>query len=44
MKRVYELEVYQLAEELSDLVWHDFDRWNKNVQNTKWQLKNLVPS
>ena len=34
MKRVYELEVYQLAEELSDLVWHDFDRWNKKVQNT----------
>ncbi len=34
MKRVYELEVYQLSEELSDLVWHDFDRWNKKVQNT----------
>ncbi|MBC8400602.1 MAG: four helix bundle protein [Candidatus Marinimicrobia bacterium] len=34
MKRVYELEVYQLAEELSDLVWHDFDRWNKKVQST----------
>ncbi|MBC8401779.1 MAG: four helix bundle protein [Candidatus Marinimicrobia bacterium] len=34
MKRVYELEVYQLAEELSDLVWRDFDRWNKKVQNT----------
>jgi len=23
MKRVYELEVYKLAEELSDLVWYD---------------------
>ena len=34
MKRIYELEVYQLSEELSDLVWHDFDRWNKKVQNT----------
>ena len=34
MKRVYELDVYKLAEELSDLVWHDFDRWNKKVQNT----------
>jgi len=34
MKRVYELEVYKLAEELSDLVWYDFDKWNKKVQNT----------
>ena len=34
MKRVYELDVYKLAEELSDMVWHDFDNWNKKVQNT----------
>ncbi len=34
MKRVYELDVYKLAEELSDMVWHDFDKWNKKVQNT----------
>lgn len=34
MKRVYELEVYKLPEELSDLVWCDFDKWNKKVQNT----------
>jgi len=34
MKRVYELDVYKLAEELSDMVWHDFDKWNKRVQNT----------
>ncbi|MCP4612354.1 MAG: four helix bundle protein [Planctomycetes bacterium] len=34
MKRVYELDVYKLAEELSDMVWHDFDTWNKKVQNT----------
>ena len=34
MKRVYELDVYNLAEELSDMVWHDFDKWNKKVQNT----------
>ena len=34
MKRVYELEVYKLAEELSDLVWYDFDKWNKKIQNT----------
>jgi len=29
MKRVYELYVYKLAEALSDMVWHDFDRSNK---------------
>ena len=34
MKRVYELEVYKLAEELSDLVWYDFDKGNKKIQNT----------
>ena len=32
MKRVYELDIYKLAEGLSDMVWHDFDRWNKKVQ------------
>ncbi|MEA3357938.1 MAG: hypothetical protein U9R17_00765 [Thermodesulfobacteriota bacterium] len=25
MKRVYELDVYKPAEELSDRVWYDFD-------------------
>ena len=34
MKRVYELEVYQLAETLSDLIWDNFDEWNKKTQNT----------
>ena len=34
MKRVYELDVYKLAEALQDIVWHDFDKWNKKVQNT----------
>jgi len=34
MKRVYELEVYQLAETLSDLIWDNFDEWNKKIQNT----------
>ena len=34
MNRVYELDVYKLAEELSDMVWHDFDKWNQKVQNT----------
>lgn len=34
MKEVYELDVYRLAEELSDLVWFNFDEWNMKVQNT----------
>ncbi|MDI6686782.1 MAG: hypothetical protein QME06_01015 [Desulfobacterales bacterium] len=34
MKRVYELDVYKLAEDLSDMVWNDFDKWNKKVQDT----------
>ncbi|MCD6366838.1 MAG: hypothetical protein J7L46_04780 [Bacteroidales bacterium] len=29
MKKVYELEVYQLAEDLSDFVWNDFDKWEQ---------------
>ena len=35
MKRVYELDVYKLAEALSDMVWHDFDNWNKKVHLKK---------
>jgi len=34
MKRIYDLDVYKLAEELSDMVWYDFDKWIKKVQNT----------
>ena len=34
MKAVYELRVYQLAEELSDLVWDDFDSWPEKAQRT----------
>lgn len=34
MKLVYELDVYKLAEELSDIIWYDFDKWSKKVQNT----------
>jgi len=29
MKQVYELDVYKLPEALTDMVWHDFDKWNK---------------
>ena len=34
MKEVYELDVYKLAEELSDLIWYGFDSWPKKVQQT----------
>jgi four helix bundle protein len=34
MRRVYELDVYKLAEELSDKVWEDFDGWSIKAQNT----------
>ena len=34
MKLVYELDVYTLSEQLSDLIWYDFDKWSKKVQNT----------
>jgi len=42
MKRIYELEVYKLSEELSDLVWYDFDKWNKKVQNSNWKTWSKV--
>jgi hypothetical protein len=29
MKRVYELDVYKQEEALSDVIRHDFDKWNK---------------
>ncbi|MCF6177299.1 MAG: four helix bundle protein [Victivallaceae bacterium] len=34
MREVYELDVYRLSEELSDIIWYDFDSWNKKTQNT----------
>ena len=34
MKEIYELDVYKLAEELSDLIWEAFDKWPKKVQST----------
>lgn len=34
MKEIYELDVYKLAEELSDLIWNGFDTWPKKVQQT----------
>jgi len=34
IKLVCELDVYKLAEDLSDMIWRDFDRWGSKVQNT----------
>jgi four helix bundle protein len=34
MKPIYELDVYRLAEELSDMIWHEFDEWNTKTKNT----------
>ena len=34
MKEVFELDVYRLAEDLSDLVWYAFDEWSPKVQRT----------
>jgi len=34
VKLIYELDVYKLAEDLSDMIWDDFDKWSHKVQNT----------
>ncbi len=34
MKEVYELDVYRLAEDLSDLIWEAFDEWPIKAQQT----------
>ena len=34
MREVYELDVYQLAEKLSDMVWHEYDNWPAKAQHT----------
>lgn len=34
MKEVYELDVYQLAEKLSDMIWYEYDRWEPKAQHT----------
>ncbi|MDF7826534.1 four helix bundle protein [Pontiellaceae bacterium B12227] len=34
MREVYELDVYRLAEELSDMIWTDFDHWCEKAQRT----------
>lgn len=34
MKDITKLDMYNLAEKLSDLIWYSFDRWDKKTQNT----------
>ena len=34
MREVYELDVYKLAEELSDMIWYPFDEWSHKTQKT----------
>ena len=34
MRDVHELDVYKLAEELSDLIWYAFDEWLIKAQKT----------
>jgi four helix bundle protein len=34
MKQLYDLDVYNLAEKLSDEIWYDFDCWKIKVKNT----------
>ena len=34
MKEIYELDVYRLAERLSDMVWVAYDGWNLKAQKT----------
>lgn len=34
MRLVCELDVYKLAEDLSDMIWRDFDKWDNKVKNT----------
>ncbi|MEA3416408.1 MAG: hypothetical protein U9R02_09690 [Thermodesulfobacteriota bacterium] len=35
-----EIGKYKLAEALSDIVWRDFDKWNKKVQ-AKFPISNF---
>jgi hypothetical protein len=34
MREIYELDVYKLAEDLSDFIWYDFDEWSTKAQGT----------
>lgn len=34
MKEIYEMDVYTLAEQLSDMIWDIFDKWSVKSQQT----------
>jgi len=34
MKKIYEMDVYKLSEELSDMIWDAFDKWTVKAQRT----------
>jgi four helix bundle protein len=34
MKEIYELDVYKLSEELSDMIWYAYDKWTDKVQRS----------
>jgi four helix bundle protein len=34
MREIHELDVYRLAEQLSDMVWSDYDEWSVKAQRT----------
>jgi four helix bundle protein len=34
MKEIYELDAYQLAEDLSDRIWNGYDSWPEKAQRT----------
>ena len=34
MKEIHEMEVYRLAERLSDMVWNTYDSWDFKAQKT----------
>ena len=34
MKNIYELDIYKLAETISDKIWYGFDAWPEKVQRT----------
>ena len=45
MLLVYELDVYRLAEKLSNMIWYDFDKWNNKAQKTiGYQIIRLADS
>lgn len=33
MKEIYEMDVYMLAEKMSDMIWQDFDKWPLKARN-----------